>query len=377
VIGNPPYVRQERIRSYKSKLQEQGYKVYASTADLYTCFYEKGYQFLKPEGILSYISSNKWMRAKYGEKLRKFLKENTKILQIIDFSGYRVFEQTVDTNIILFQKGKPIEDLEFSFVEVKDEKTENIKSYIKSNYARMKQSDLSDNTWTLGDEKVLALKQKIESVGKPLKDWEVKIYRGVLTGFNDAFIIDTETRNKILANCKTEEERKRTEEIIKPVLRGRDIGRYYYKWAGLWIIKIEAGWTNKNRGKEKPEKFFKETFPALYEHLISFANKEVEGRRKGLLNRDDQGDYWWELRDCAYYPEFEKEKIVWQEIVREPSFAYDNTGIYCEATSFLMTGKNLKYILGLLNSKPVTFFFKEFYAGGGLGDEGYRYKKHF
>ncbi|MGC9077761.1 MAG: TaqI-like C-terminal specificity domain-containing protein, partial [Candidatus Kapaibacteriota bacterium] len=112
-----------------------------------------------------------------------------------------------------------------------------------------------------------------------------------------------------------------------------------------------------------------------YDYFMTF--KDYKGRGKGLFDRDDQGDYWWELRHCDYYPEFEKEKIVWQEIVRESSFAYDNRGFYCEATSFLMTGKNLKYILGLLNSKPVTFFFKEFYAGGGLGDEGYRYKKAF
>jgi adenine-specific DNA-methyltransferase len=178
-----------------------------------------------------------------------------------------------------------------------------------------------------------------------------------------------------LANCKDEEERKRTEEIIKPVLRGRDIERYRYKWAGLWIIIIPAGWTNERRGQEDSEEFFKKTFPALYNHFMSFAN--VKGKGKGLFDRDDQGDYWWELRPCDYYPEFEKEKIVWQEIVREPSFAYDNTGIYVEATGFLMTGKNLKYLLGLLNSKPVAFFFKTFYAGGGLGEDGYRYKKAF
>jgi adenine-specific DNA-methyltransferase len=132
-----------------------------------------------------------------------------------------------------------------------------------------------------------------------------------LTGYNEAFIIDTETRNRILANCRSEQERKRTEEIIKPVLRGRDIERYYYKWAGLWVIIIPAGWTNKHRGRENPEEFFKKTFPALYKHFMNFSN--VKTRGKGLFDRDDQGDYWWELRPCDYYPEFEKEKIVWQK----------------------------------------------------------------
>jgi len=376
VISNPPYIRQEMIKDQKPLLEKQNYQVFTSTADLYVYFYEKGYQLLKDGGILSFISSNKWLRAKYGEKLRRFLKNNTTVLKIIDFSGYRVFEQTVDTNIILFKKGKPPKGHLVHFVEVKSD-VENVMEYINKNWQTIPQEKLSDNAWTLADENVLALKEKIERIGKPLKDWDVKIYRGVLTGFNEAFIIDTETRNRILANCKDEGERKRTEEIIKPVLRGRDIGKYYYKWAGLYLIKIESGWTNKNRGKKEPEEFFKETLPSLYQHLISFANNDVQGRRKGLLDRDDQGDYWWELRDCDYYHEFEKEKIVWQEIVREPSFAFDNTGIYVEATAFLMTGKNLKYIIGLLNSDPVAFIFKTFYAGGGLGDEGYRYKKAF
>jgi hypothetical protein len=376
VIGNPPYVRQEKIKNLKPLLEKQKYQVFTPTADIYVYFYEKGWHLLNDTGILSFISSNKWMRAKYGNKLRNFLRDNTAVLKIIDFSGYRVFEQTVDTNIILFRKGKPANWHMVNFVEVKDD-MQNVIEYINQNWRTIPQEKLSDNAWTLADEKVLAIKEKIERIGRPLKDWDVKIYYGIKTGYNEAFIIDTETRNRILANCRDGEERKRTEEIIKPVLRGRDIGKYYYKWAGLYLIKIESGWTNKNRGKKKPDEFFKETLSSLYQYLISFADKEVQGRRKGLLNRDDQGDYWWELRDCDYYPEFEKEKIVWQEIVREPSFAYDDTGIYVEATAFLMTGNNLKYILGLLNSRPVAFFFKIFYAGGGLGEDGYRYKKAF
>ncbi len=374
VIGNPPYVRQEKIKPIKPQLEKQDYNVYTSTADLYVYFYEKGFQLLKDGGILSFISSNKWMRTNYGKNLRKFLKENSQVLEIIDFSGYRVFEQTVDTNIILFRKQKPNSMNLIKFVDVKSD-VDNVINYIKQNWQTISQTKFSDNAWTLANEKVLVIKEKIEKIGKPLKDWDVRIYFGIKTGFNDAFIIDTKTRNRILANCKTEEEKKRTENIIKPVLRGRDIGRYYYEWAGLWIIIIPAGWTNKNRGKEKPEEYFRKTFPSPYNHLISFAN--VKTRGKGLFDRDDQGDYWWELRHCDYYPEFEKEKVVWQEIVREPIFAYDNSGIYAEATSFIMTGKNLKYQLGLLNSKPVAFFFRTFYAGGGLGEEGYRYKKAF
>ncbi|MFZ8784441.1 Eco57I restriction-modification methylase domain-containing protein, partial [Thermocrinis sp.] len=365
VIGNPPYVRQEKIKKDKPLLQKQGYEVFTSTADLYVYFYEKGYQLLKQQGVLAYITSNKWMRAKYGEKLRKFLKEKTTIIKLIDFGGYRVFEQTVDTCILLFKKEKPPKGHTFEFLTVPRD-VEDLESYLENaNWQKMEQEKLSNNGWTLGDDKVLSLKEKIEKVGIPLKEWDVKIYFGIKTGYNDAFIIDTETRNRILANCKDEEERKRTEEIIKPVLRGRDIERYRYKWAGLWIICTFPS-----------KKIDIEQYPALKEYLASFGERLLQDGKPG--HRKKTPHKWYETQDnIAYYPEFEKEKIVWQEIVREPSFAYDNTGIYVEATGFLMTGKNLKYLLGLLNSKPVAFFFKTFYAGGGLGEDGYRYKKAF
>ncbi len=312
------------------------------------------------------------MRAKYGEKLRKFLKEMTKIKQIIDFGGYKVFEYaTVDTNVLILQKSKPESQSTIKFLSIKSDFTKSISlaDYFNKNAITISQQDIDDRCFTFGDERLMTLKAKIERIGVPLKNWDVKIYYGVKTGFNEAFIIDNETKERL---CR---EDPKSAEILKPILRGRDIGRYYYKWPGLWLIKVESGWTNKNRGKIKPEEFFKNTYPAIYNHLIAF--KKFKGKGKGLVNRDDQGDYWWELRDCDYYPEFEKEKIVWQEIVREPSFAYDPGKFYCEATSFLMAGENLKYLIAILNSKPAMFFFKQFFAGGGLGETGYRYKKAF
>jgi adenine-specific DNA-methyltransferase len=375
VIGNPPYVRQEKIRPIKPILQEQNYKVFISTADLYVYFYEKGYKLLKEQGILAYITSNKWMRAKYGENLRKFLKEKTAILEIIDFGGYRVFEQTVDTDILIFRKQEPNKEHIFRFLEVKGN-IDDIEGYLRKGkleltktWQTMYQNKLSDNTWTLGDVSVLNLKDKIEKLGKPLKAWNVKINMGIKTGYNDAFIIDTETRNRILANCKDKEERKRTEEIIKPVLRGRDIKKYRYKWAGKWLIYAYQGIDIEHYSSIKSylsrfeEQLRKRTGGAVWDKsktkIISIPYK------------------WYELQADyhAIKKEFEKEKIVWQEIVREPSFAYDNSGMYVEATAFLMIGKNLKYIIGLLNSKPVAFFFKTFYAGGGLGEDGYRYNQ--
>ncbi len=371
VIGNPPYVRQEKIRDLKQLFYSQSYKTFTSTADLYVYFYEKGYQILKEKGILSFISSNKWMRAKYGEKLRKFLKENTNLIKLVDFGGYRVFEQTVDTCIVIFRKEKPSKDWTFKYCTTPSD-IKNPIEYIKENWQEMKQEKLSDNAWTLADDKVLELKEKIEKMGKPLKDWDVKIYRGILTGFNDAFIIDTKTRNKILANCKTEEERKRTQEIIKPVLRGRDIERWRYKWAGLWLIYIPWHFPlHENQSisgaSQKAEEEFKKHFPSLYNHLLKYKvqlsnrNKEETGIRYE----------WYALQRWAadYYPEFEKEKIVWQRVTKKFSFCFVSKGLYILDSMAFMTGENLKFILAILNSKLTDFYVKTYvhqYADTGF-----------
>jgi len=366
VIANPPYVRQEKIKLIKSLLQAQQYKVFNSTSDLYVYFYEKGYQLLKRNGILCFISSNKWMRAKYGENLRRFFKEKTEIMNFIDFGGYPVFEATVDTNILLFKKKRPDKIHKVIFVNVKSDLAgKDLTSFINDNQDSISQKKLDDKCWTFADERILKLKEKIEGNGIPLKDWDVKIYRGLLTGYNEAFIIDNEMKEKLCI------EDPKSAEILKPILRGRDIGRYYYKWAGLWVIAtFPALHLNID------------DYPAIKKYLLSFGKERLEQSGKilpdGTKARKKTTNKWFETQDTiAYYTEFEKEKIVWQEIVRGPSFTYDRGEFYCEATSFLMIGNNLTYLVAILNSKPATFFFKQFYAGGGLGEEGYRYKKAF
>jgi hypothetical protein len=212
------------------------------------------------------------------------------------------------------------------------------------------------------------IKKKIEKIGTPLKDWDIKINYGIKTGYNEAFIIEEQVRNELITkspNC---------DEIIRPILGGRDIFKYLLKQK-KWLITIPCGWTDNNRGNDEPEKYFKSIYPYIYEHFINSTKKQFKG--KGLLQREDKGDYWWELRPCAYWQDFDSEKIVYSEIVREPQFCLDINKMFVNDTSFIMSGANIKYILALLNSKPVSFFFKTFYAGGGLGEEGYRYKKAF
>ncbi|MFU2117650.1 TaqI-like C-terminal specificity domain-containing protein [Ornithobacterium rhinotracheale] len=209
------------------------------------------------------------------------------------------------------------------------------------------------------------IKSKIEKIGIPLKDWDVQINYGIKTGYNDAFIISGSKKDEILANCKTEEERKKTAEIIRPILRGRDIKRYGYDFADLWLINTHNGIKEKGI---KPINI--DDYPAIKKHLDQYWSR--------LEKRADQGVTPYNLRNCAYMEDFYKQKIMYSEIVREPQFYLDETGkFYPEATTFIMTGSNIEYLYHLLNSNVVTYFFKEFYAGGGLGNEGYRYKKVF
>jgi len=340
----------------KPLLKKAGYEVYNSTSDIYTYFYEKSYQILKPKGFSTFITSNKWMRAKYGENLRKFFKTKTALLNILDFGGYKVFEATVDTNILTFKRETPKSNHILNVVNIQTDFANNTKLdvYTKKHRLSLVQKEVDSKCFSFADDAITRLKAKIESNGTPLKDWDVKIYRGILTGFNKAFIIDTATKERLIR------EYPKSAEIIKPILRGRDIGRYYYKWADLWIIVISSGWTNQNKGKEKPEVFFKNYFPAIYEYLKDIGDKvgtgEIKAKGKGLYKRDDQGNYWWELRDCDYYPEFKNEKIVYSDIGKRLSFVYESSGKYLNNTGYFINTGN-KYLLAFLNSRVINFYY--------------------
>ena len=199
-----------------------------------------------------------------------------------------------------------------------------------------------------------SIKRKIEVVVTPLKDWDIQIYRGVLTGCNDAFIISTEKRNEILANCQSEDERQRTEELIRPILRGRDIKRYGYNWANLWLINIHNGIKGKLPRIDINE------YPAIKVHLDQYWNK--------IKDRMDQGDTPYNLRNCAYMEDFYRQKIVWGEISDRSKFAFDNNGIFVpEATTFLMIGEHLPYLLCILNSPLSEWFFSKIGTTTGVG----------
>ncbi|WP_120845463.1 class I SAM-dependent DNA methyltransferase [Helicobacter pylori] len=370
IIGNPPYIRQEHIKDLKPLLQKQYQDFYNSSSDIYTYFFALAFHLLKEKGFSAFITSNKYARAKYGAKLREWLLKKTTLVSYMELNALKVFESaTVDTSIINFIKQTPSKESDFKYYEP----TPNDKNDLKNTPSLlMKQNALSTESFIFANATLLDLRDKMESVGTPLKDWDIQIYRGILTGCNEAFIIPTEKRDAILNACKTQEERERTERLIKPILRGKDIKRYSYEWADLWVINTHNGYTSALKSKIPPIDI--EKYPATKTHLDSHYD--------AITTRSDQGDTPYHLRNCAYLEDFEKEKIVYGEIVQEPRFYLDNGEcelgyFYAEATSFILTGEHLHYLLGMLHSKLITFAFKTFYAGGGLGESGYRYKKAF
>jgi len=239
----------------------------------------------------------------------------------------------------------------------------------------------NEESWVILSPIEQNIKQKIESVGTPLKDWDIKIYRGVLTGYNDAFIISTEKRNEILFNCQTEEERLRTVELIRPILRGRDIKRYGHEWANIWLIYIPWHFPFQfddsiQGASEKAEIAFKEQYPAVYSHMLQY--KEPLSKR----NKAETGiRYEWYAMQrwgAKYWEDFNKPKIIFQEIVQSSQFLYDDTIHYmCNDTGRIIVGSHLPFILGVLNSKLFFYAVKKFYGGGVLGEHGIRMKHTF
>ncbi|EAI3890366.1 class I SAM-dependent DNA methyltransferase [Campylobacter jejuni] len=374
IIGNPPYIRQEELKELKPHLAKN-YKVYKGTSDIYTYFYELGFNVLKDNGVLSYITSNKYTRAGYGEALREFLLKNVKFLEYTNLNGIKVFDSaTVDTSILCFEKSKS-KDNKFKYLALSNEilKTCAYNIGLYKDFAEFSQNSLSKESFTFSDENTSALKAKIERIGTPLKEWHgLNIYRGILTGYNEAFIITTEKRNEILANCKDEAEKERTAKLIRKMLRGRDIKRYSYEWTGLWVIFIPWHFPNVEKPKTmlENEQDLKEQYPSLYKHLLS--HKERLSKR----NKEETGiRYEWyclQRWGANYYQEFEREKIVYPCIMaKEPCFSYETSFAFAMAPANIITSNSdiLKYILAFLNSDFIYLMLRKFYMGGGIEGE--------
>lgn len=302
-------------------------------------------KILKDKGIFAFICSNKFAKANYGKKLRKLILENQ--LKIYnDFTGLKIFkEASVDTCVI----------------QIKKDFIENNEVYVDDEYF-MKQNKLNSNSFMFNSPQILNLREKIFNQGTLIKDLDIQINRGILTGFNKAFIIDEKTKDKLIS------EDFNNKEIIKPLLRGRDIDKWRINYDNLYLIFTRRG-IDINRYpiiKKFLSKYKEELTPKNKN-----SKKEDKGRKPGPYK-------WYEIQDnIAYHALFEKEKIIYSEIVPKPQFVYDNQKFYVEATGFLLSSSklNLKYIISLLNSKLLFWYFKD--IGYNLGGKGFRYKKIF
>jgi len=370
VIGNPPYVQIQNFsgKEIQKTWEKQNYETFAKTGDIYCLFYEKGFRLLRKKGVLAFITSNKWMRAGYGEKIRRFFLKQTAICQLIDFGDSPIFsEATTYTNILLFEKtlwhhDPKVWDLSAAYLKA-------------TSLLRMLEDNpqgtalFSEESFVIAASKLAAIKKQIEAVGVPLKKWDISMNYGIKTGYNDAFIIDGKKKDELIALDP------KNVEIIKPILRGRDVKRYSADFADLWLIATFPALDINI-----------DEYPAVRGYLKSFGKKLHQTGE--VIDRDDQGNViksrkatrnkWFETQDqIAYYKEFEKEKIVYAEIVFDSAFYLDTSGIYPEATAFVLTGENTRYLTALLNSQLLTFVFRAFYAGGDLRGDTFRYKKVF
>jgi len=354
VIGNPPYVRQEMLSEFKEYFKSH-YQVYHGYADLYSYFIEQGLALLQDNGLFGYIVANKWMRANYGEPLRKFLQDYA-IQEIIDFGDLPVFEHASTYPCILLIS-KDGADTRFDGVNVDDLSFSSLPKYVEQNKFPVQQDKLLAGGWTLIDTKSQDLLEKLQHTGIPLGKYVNKeIYYGIKTGLNAAFVISQEERDQLVSQDAN------SAEIIKPFLAGRDIKRYEPPQAKHHLILFPKGWTNQHCPNNVNQwKWLQEQYPAIAAHL-----KPFEERAK---KRYDQGEYWWELRACEYYDAFEKPKMLLPDISLRGNFTLDGEGkYYCVNTAYIMSNSE-KYLLGILNSKLITFFYSNYaasYRGGYL-----------
>ena len=362
VIGNPPYVRQETIGEFKEYFQRH-YKVYHGVADLYSYFVEKGINLLKKGGIFSYIVANKWLRANYAEPLRRWLREQH-IEQIIDFGNLPVFKPaTTYPCILVISKNSTGSCFKASQVKTLD--FQDLNEYVEQNNYQVKQTALNDSGWYLIDSKAQTLLQKLYENGIPLEEYVGgKIYRGVLTGLNEAFVIDSETRDALIKKDK------KSIELIRPFLLGRDVKRYQNLRSTCYLIFSRRG-------------IDIDQYSAIRDYLMAFKQSLMPKPKdwKGLEWRGRKpGTYsWFEIQDTiSYHDEFNKPKIIYPNICKRPEFTFDDEGIFTNQKCFILPVDD-KYLLGVLNSSLTYFLFREILPKlrGGFYEPSYVYFSKF
>lgn len=343
VIGNPPYIQLQKDSGKLGRLYKNaGFSTFTRTGDIYQLFYEKGCQLLMPQrGLLAYITSNSWLKAQYGKSTRRYFAEQHTPLQLLEI-GKDVFENAiVDTNILVARSGKSDAICKAVDMDRLPDKTfppdENLWGQLRPH---------EDRPWSAMSVIEQSIMDEMEAIGTPLKEWDVKINFGLKTGYDKAFVIDDATKQSLV------EADLNSANIIKPLLRGRDIQRWRAKWAGLWLIDTHNGYNDVPAINI-------DDYPAVKAHLDGFYAQ--------LAKRYDKGKTPYNLRNCAYHEDFKKEKLVWMQMTPQGRFAYSNDGIYGNAKIFILTGKYLKYLCAVLNSKLITWFVSSTAVTTGMG----------
>lgn len=330
------------------------YETYERTGDIYCLFYEMGMKLLKPGALLSFITSNKWMRAGYGKALRKHLSSRYNPTLLIDFANNKIFDSaTVLVNILSLEKSNNQgHTLSCSIEDGFD--VSKLSDYMQTHAFLSGFS--SSESWSILSDIERSIKAKIEAIGTPLKEWDIQINYGIKTGFNDAFIIDSAKRDEILDTCQTDDERRRTAEIIRPILRGRDIKRYGYEWADQYIIATF------------PSRHYNiEDYPTLKEFLLSFGIERLEQTGKEYIidgekvkARKKTNNKWFETQDSiSYWDEFSKPKIIYPNMTKFLPFVYDTSGFVTNQKCFIITGERLAFLTAFLNSSLFKFCFAD------------------
>lgn len=347
VLGNPPYVRQERFSHLKPWLEAQ-YAVYHGVADLYAYFFELGARLLKPNGMMGYISSSTFFKTGSGEPLRQFLHAQTAIQTIVDFGDLQIFEGvTTYPAIVILQQTPPKDTHQLSMLVLKESLPDNLNQAFSQQQATMPQARLTQDSWQLESDQLAALRAKLTTGHKKLKEVYGSPLYGIKTGFNEAFVIDRVTRDALIASDA------KSSELIKPFLEGKDLKKWHAQPRDLYLIAIPKFWTRSQMGKTdapneaEATEWFSQHYPALFAYLQPF---EAPAKK-----RTDKGEFWWELRACAYYDKFEEVKIIYPEMSDKSAFFIDKIGFYTQKTCFILPKLDW-FLLGLLNSSAVWFY---------------------
>ncbi|MEP1138995.1 MAG: TaqI-like C-terminal specificity domain-containing protein, partial [Balneola sp.] len=340
VIGNPPYVQLQSIKEVSKDLKKLGFETYSSMGDLYALFYERGNDILKKKGMLCFISGSAWMRTNYGQSLRTFFNNKTSLTEIIDLSDCDIFDSaTVLTTVVQFEKSKASQPIKaIRFTKKDQDRISKLEDIIKEEHIEI--DTFPQTSWIISNRETHRIRKLVEEQGTRLRDWDIRINYGIKTGYNEAFVIDEETKNELInADPKSAE-------LIKPILRGRDIHKYSIEFSDLWLIGTHNG--VKERGIDRIDV---NGYPAVKEHLDEYWER--------ISSRYDKGDTAYNLRNCAYWFEFDEPKIIYPNMTKFLPFTLDIEGTFLNDKCFILTGEKLHFLTAFLNSKLFKLCFSE------------------